>query len=70
MQLKLRETCFEPTDDGTESLDRRGWQQRALGRAGGQNGSTHNLMNVSAINGSNALYQVSVIVSFSANDGH
>lgn len=51
------ETCFEPLDDGTESLDRRGWQQKALAR-GGHNGSTHNLMSMSAINGPNSFYQV------------
>ncbi|KHN70908.1 Ras GTPase-activating protein gap-2 [Toxocara canis] len=50
------ETCFESVDDGTESLDRRGWQQRALAR-GGHNGSTHNLMSMSAINGPTAFYQ-------------
>uniref|UniRef100_A0A915A6L5 Ras GTPase-activating protein gap-2 n=1 Tax=Parascaris univalens TaxID=6257 RepID=A0A915A6L5_PARUN len=53
---QIAETCFEALDDGTESLDRRGWQQRAHA-LGGHNGSAHNLMSMSAINGSNSFYQ-------------
>uniref|UniRef100_A0A0N5B106 Uncharacterized protein n=1 Tax=Syphacia muris TaxID=451379 RepID=A0A0N5B106_9BILA len=47
------ETCLEPFDDGTESLDRREWQQRGTIRGG----STHNFMSSSTINSSNAYYQ-------------
>ncbi|VDD94219.1 unnamed protein product [Enterobius vermicularis] len=50
---KQKETCLEHFDDGTESLDRREWQQRGTLRGG----SSHNIMTASAINSSNAYYQ-------------